>query len=54
VRALLLARAALPVDTTTELGDATPQRDGMPLLALTSPIYLRRRTASRATSVRSP
>jgi hypothetical protein len=43
VRALLLARATLPVDTTTELGDATPQRDGMPLLALTSPIYLSRR-----------
>jgi hypothetical protein len=42
VRAILLARAALPVDTTVELGDATPQRDGMPMLALTSPIYLSR------------
>ncbi len=43
VRAILLARAALPVDTAvSDVGDATPQRDGMPLLALTSPIYLRR------------
>jgi hypothetical protein len=42
VRAILLARAALPVHTTTDVGDATPQRDGMPLLALTSPMYLRR------------
>ena len=48
VRAILLARAALPVSTAVELGDATPQRDGMPMLALTSPIYLRRpRTARR-------
>jgi len=42
VRAILLARAALPVSTTTDIGDATPQRDGMPMLALTSPIYVRR------------
>jgi hypothetical protein len=42
VRAMLLAPAALPIDTTTDVGDATPQRDGMPLLALTSPIYVRR------------
>ena len=43
VRAILLAREALPVDTAVgDIGDATPQRDGMPLLALTSPIYLRR------------
>src|SRR3954470_1231159 len=43
VRAILLAQAALPVDTSVgDVGNATPQRDGMPLLALTSPIYLRR------------
>ena len=43
VRAILLARASLPVDTAvSDLGDATPQRDGMPMLALTSPIYLSR------------
>jgi hypothetical protein len=42
VRAVLLLRAALPVDTTTDVGDATPQRDGMPMLALTSPMYVRR------------
>jgi hypothetical protein len=42
VRAILLAREALPVDTTTDVGDATPQRDGMPLLALTSAMYVRR------------
>src|SRR3954452_20512237 len=43
VRAILLARAALPADTSVgDVGNATPQRDGMPLLALTSPIYLRR------------
>ena len=41
VRAILLARAALPVSTATEFGDVTPQRDGMPLLALTSAMYLR-------------
>jgi hypothetical protein len=45
VRAILLARAALPVDlAVADVGDATPQRDGMPMLALTSPIYLRRPT----------
>jgi hypothetical protein len=44
VRAILLARAALPVDTSVgDVGNAAPVRDGMPLLALTSPIYLRRR-----------
>ena len=42
VRAILLARAKLPASTTTDVGDATPTRDGMPLLALTSPIYVRR------------
>jgi hypothetical protein len=42
VRAILLARAALPVDMTTDVGDATPRRDGMPMLALSSPLYLRR------------
>jgi hypothetical protein len=42
VRAMLLSREQLPVDTTTEIGSATPQRDGMLLLALTSPMYLRR------------
>ena len=42
VRAILLARAALPVSTQTEVGDATPQRDGMPMLALSSPMYVRR------------
>src|SRR4051812_2391685 len=37
VRAILLARAALPVDTAVDnVGDATPQRDGMPLLSLSS------------------
>jgi hypothetical protein len=41
VRAILLARAALP-DATTSIGSATPQCDGMPLLALTSPMYVRR------------
>lgn len=48
VRAILLARQALPVDTTTEIGDATPQRDGMPMLALTSPMYVRRPDAPAA------
>jgi hypothetical protein len=43
VRAILLARAKSPASTTTDVGDATPQRDGMPLLALSSPMYLRRR-----------
>ena len=47
VRAILLARVALPVSTAVELGDATPQRDGMPMLALTSPMYLRRRGNER-------
>jgi hypothetical protein len=43
VRAILLARAALPVDlAVSDVGDATPQRDGMPLLSLASPMYLRR------------
>jgi hypothetical protein len=42
LRAILLARAKSPVSTTTDVGDATPQRDGMPLLALSSPMYLRR------------
>jgi hypothetical protein len=43
VRAILLARQSVPVDlAVSDLGDATPQRDGMPLLALTSPIYVRR------------
>lgn len=42
VRAILLAHASLPVElAVSDLGDATPQRDGMPMLALTSPIYLR-------------
>jgi hypothetical protein len=54
LRAILLARASLPVSTTTELGDPTPQRDGMPLLALSSPMYLARpqlaRPPSRAAS----
>lgn len=45
VRAILLARASVPVNLAVQdLGDATPQRDGMPMLALTSPMYLRRRT----------
>jgi hypothetical protein len=44
VRAILLARAKLPVTTTTDVGDATPQRDGLPLLALSSPMYLARPT----------
>jgi len=44
VRASLLARAPLPVDVTTEAGSVTPQRDGMPMLALTSAIHLRRRS----------
>jgi hypothetical protein len=47
VRAILLARAALPVSGSTDVGDATPQRDGMPMLALSSPIYLRRPGAAR-------
>ena len=47
VRAVLLAPAALPVSTAVELGDATPQRDGMPMLGMTSPIYLRRRRPPR-------
>jgi hypothetical protein len=42
VRALLLDAVALPVSTATEVGDATPQRDGHRLLALTSAMYLRR------------
>jgi hypothetical protein len=33
------------VSTQTEVGDATPQRDGMPMLALSSPMYVRRPTA---------
>jgi hypothetical protein len=41
VRAILLSPVALPVSTAVDLGDATPQRDGMPMLALTSPIYVR-------------
>jgi hypothetical protein len=48
VRAILLADAELPVDTTTEVGDATPQRDGRPMLALTSPMYVRRGNSGRA------
>ena len=48
VRAMLLAPVALPIDTTTDVGNATPQRDGMPLLALTSPMYVRRGHARRA------
>jgi hypothetical protein len=47
VRALLLESAALPVSTATELGDATPQRDGHRLLALTSAMYLRRASRPR-------
>jgi hypothetical protein len=42
VRAILLARAKSPAGTTTDLGDPTPQRDGMPLLALSSAMYLAR------------
>lgn len=42
IRAVLLARAALPVSTSTDFGDAMPQRDGMPMLSLSSPMYLRR------------
>jgi hypothetical protein len=53
VRAILLARARLPASTTTEVGDATPTRDGMPLLAMTSPIYLRRPELARRASRRS-
>ena len=45
VRALLLDPTALPVSTSTELGQVTPQRDGHLLLALTSAMYLRRRAA---------
>jgi hypothetical protein len=52
VRAILLGRAKLPASTTTDLGDATPTRDGMPLLALTSPIYLRRPELGRKTPPR--
>jgi hypothetical protein len=44
VRALLLGPAPLPFSTATEVGDATPQRDGRPLLALTSATYVRRPT----------
>lgn len=48
VRAILLARAPLPVNLAVgDLGDATPQRDGMPMLALTSPLYVRRPTLAR-------
>jgi hypothetical protein len=47
VRAILLARAQLPTSTTTDVGDATPTRDGMPLLALTSPMYLSRPELAR-------
>jgi hypothetical protein len=43
VRALLLDPTALPVSTSTDLGQATPQRDGHLLMALTSAMYLRRR-----------
>lgn len=42
VRAILLERHPLPVSGSTEVGDATPQRDGMLMLALSSPMYLRR------------
>lgn len=42
VRAVLLARPALPVSGSTPVGDATPSRDGMLMLALSSPMYLRR------------
>jgi hypothetical protein len=52
VRAILLARAKLPASTTTDVGDATPTRDGMPLLALTSAIYLRRPELGRRTPPR--
>jgi hypothetical protein len=45
VRAVLLSREALPVSGNTSLGDATPQRDGMPLLGLTSAVYVRPRSA---------
>ena len=41
VRTILLAKQKLATSTTTELGDATPTRDGLPLLALSSPMYLR-------------
>jgi hypothetical protein len=41
VRAMLVESATTP-STTTDIGDATPHRDGHRLLALTSPIYLRR------------
>jgi hypothetical protein len=46
VRAILLARQSIPVNlAVSDLGDATPQRDGRPLLSLSSPIYLRRPSA---------
>jgi hypothetical protein len=45
VRALLLGLAPLPISTANDFGDATPQRDGRPLLALTSAVYVRRPTA---------
>ena len=47
VRALLLDPTALPASTSTDLGQATPQRDGHLLLALTSAMYLRRATLPR-------
>src|SRR3954469_15120302 len=43
VRAVLLAKAQSPVNTTTELGDRTPQGAGMPMLALPPPMSLPRR-----------
>lgn len=43
IRAVLLAQPALPVSGSTPVGDATPSRDGMLMLALSSPMYLRRR-----------
>jgi hypothetical protein len=42
VRAILLTQATSPVDPINDVGDATPMRDGMLMLAMTSPMYLRR------------
>lgn len=42
VRAILLERDQLPVSGSTDVGDATPQRDGRLMLSLSSPMYLRR------------
>lgn len=42
IRAVLLAQPALPVSGSTPVGDATPQRDGMLMLSMSSPMYLRR------------